>query len=66
MRRRSQTLPAVMPTSKDATTGGSSSNADPVDDQPKQSTGEKFKDMLQQLDRMILDKQEEMNEAKEL
>ena len=54
-----------MPTSKDATTGGSSSNADPVDDQPKQSTGEKFKDMLQQLDRMILDKQEEMNEAKE-
>ena len=63
MRRRSQTLPAVMPTSKDATTGGSSSNADPVDDQPnKSSTGEKFKDMLQQLDRMILDKQEEMNE----
>ena len=55
-----------MPTSKDATTGGSSSNADPVDDQPNKSTGEKFKDMLQQLDRMILDKQEEMNEAKEL
>ena len=56
-----------MPTSKDATTGGSSSNADPVDDQPnKSTTGEKFKDMLQQLDRMILDKQEEMNEAKEL
>ena len=26
----------------------------------------KFKDMLQQLDRMILDKQEEMNETKEL
>ena len=65
MRRRSQTLPA-MPTSKDATTGGSSSNVDPVDDQPNKSTGEKFKDMLQQLDRMILDKQEEMNEAKEL
>ena len=31
-----------------------------------QSTAGKFKDMLQQLDRMILDKQEEMNETKEL
>jgi hypothetical protein len=48
MRRRSQTLPA-MPTSKDATTGGSSSNADPVDDQPNKSTGEKFKGGFQLL-----------------
>ena len=49
----------LMPTSKD--------DADqPVDDQPNKSTGEKIKDMLQQLDRMILDKQEEMNETKEL
>ena len=52
-------LITLFPTSKDA------DNSDPVDDQPNK-TGEKFKDMLQQLDRMILDKQEEMNEAKEL
>ena len=46
-RRRSQTLPSL-PTSKDEVT---------------KSTGEKFKSMLSQLDRMILDKQDEMESA---
>ena len=64
-RNRGQTLPALPPKepeTPDPPLLGSEGPIGPTD--PSEPTGEKFKSMLQQLDRMILDKHQEMEEEK--